>query len=82
MSVQIRLSELLFEEAKVFGRAEGREPNQQIEYWAKVGKLAITNPDLPYVALRDILVGIEQYKAGDVIEMELDDLTRVKDEEN
>jgi len=37
--------------------AESRTvPLQQIAYWAKLGKLALENPDLPIKFVRDILM--------------------------
>jgi hypothetical protein len=36
---------------------------QQIEYWARLGKVAEENPDLPINMLQDILASIEEVKA-------------------
>ncbi len=58
MKGQIRLSESLIKKAKIFAAAEGREPNQQIEYWAHIGQLVLNFPDTPYSVLQGMLLGI------------------------
>ena len=37
----------------------------KIEFWAKMGKLAEENPDLPLSLIQDILLGKEQIKTGE-----------------
>jgi len=37
---------------------------KQIEYWAKLGKAAEENPDLPVSMILDMLVSMEEAKAG------------------
>jgi len=41
---------------------------KQIEYWARIGKIADENPDLPLDFIKGILIGMEEVKAGDVSE--------------
>lgn len=36
----------------------------QIEYWAKVGRIAEDNPDLPYEFIKETLIGLEEIDAG------------------
>ena len=64
MSIAINVSEQLIEEAKPFAEAMHRSVAQQIEYWARLGKVAEENPDLPINILQDMLVSIEEVKAG------------------
>jgi hypothetical protein len=64
MSTVINLSEQLIEEAKPFAQAMHRSVAEQIEYWARLGKVAEENPDLPINTLQDMLVSIEEVKAG------------------
>ncbi|SMN02127.1 hypothetical protein SPONL_574 [uncultured Candidatus Thioglobus sp.] len=45
-----------------------RSTPKQIEYWARIGKIADENPDLPLGFIKGILVGMEEVKAGDVSE--------------
>ncbi len=60
MSSAIRVSEGLVKEAKLRSKIENRSLTGQIEYWAKIGKIAEENPDLSYSFLREILIGVEQ----------------------
>jgi DNA polymerase III psi subunit len=39
---------------------------EQIEHWARLGKVAEENPDLPINLLQDLLVSMEELKAGNL----------------
>ena len=65
MSSAIRISDILVKEAKIRSRVENRSLTGQIEYWAKIGKIAEENPDIPYSLLREILIGIEQLNSNE-----------------
>ena len=54
MSVNVKLSEGLVEQAKVYAHIEHRSVPKQIEYWSQIGKIAQENPDLPFAMIRDI----------------------------
>jgi len=56
MSVSIRIDDEIYAAANKIARAEFRSPPQQIEFWARVGKAALDNPDLPIEFIRDLLV--------------------------
>jgi len=56
MSIPIRIDEELYDQAKRTALAESRTVPLQIAYWAKLGKLALENPDLPIEFVRDILI--------------------------
>jgi hypothetical protein len=56
MGVPIRINEEIYYEAKKTAGAECRSIPNQIEYWAKIGKCALDNPDLPIEFIRDILI--------------------------
>ena len=66
MPTAITLSELLIEEAKPFAQAMHRSVAEQIEYWARLGKVAEENPDLPIQILQDTLISLEEVKAGNL----------------
>ena len=68
MSKAIKLSDALVADAKIHGKAQHRTPPGQIEYWAKVGKIADENPDLTLGFVKDMLTGLEESAAGDVSE--------------
>lgn len=58
-SVSVRLDKELFDAASIEGKAEYRSAAQQINFWAKVGRNALANPDLPVEFIRDILIAKE-----------------------
>ena len=64
MATTLKLSDALIESAKPYAAAMQRSVPKQIEYWARIGKAAEDNPDLPVGFIIDILVGIEEDKAG------------------
>ena len=66
MPKAIRLSDELMKDAALYGKAEHRSTPKQIEHWAKLGKIAEENPDMPLAFIKGILISIEQEKAGDV----------------
>ena len=66
MSKAIKLSESLIKDAVINGKAQHRSAPKQIEYWARIGKIADENPDLPLGFIKGILTGMEESKAGDV----------------
>ncbi|PIP71437.1 MAG: hypothetical protein COW90_00020 [Nitrospirae bacterium CG22_combo_CG10-13_8_21_14_all_44_11] len=65
MATAIRISEELIGDAKKFSRIDHRSLTGQIEHWARIGKCAEENPDLPYNLLKEILIGIEELEQGD-----------------
>jgi hypothetical protein len=64
MSTAVRISDKLMNEAKIFAKVKNRSMTGQIEYWAKIGKIAEDNPDLPYNLIKEILIGLEELEAG------------------
>ncbi len=70
MAKAIKLSDSLINDAVLNGKAQHRSVPKQIEYWARTGKIADENPDLPLGFIKGILIGIEKSKAGDVSEYE------------
>lgn len=59
-SVSVRVDAELFNDAVAEGKAEYRSAAQQINFWAKVGRNALANPDLPIDFIRDVLIAKEQ----------------------
>jgi len=64
MATAVKVSDDLFEKAKIQSKVFKRSIAGQIEYWAKIGQMIDENPDLPLPFIQDILVGREQIKAG------------------
>ena len=63
MSTVIRISDELDEEAKTRSNVEKRSMTGQVEYWAKIGRIAEDNPDLPFSFIREILLAQEETKS-------------------
>ena len=66
MPASIKLSAGLIKDAKLHAEAMHQSVAKQIEYWARLGKVAEENPDLPIHMLQDMLVSIEEVKAGNL----------------
>ena len=68
MSIAVRISDELVKEAKTLSKVENRSVTGQIEYWAKIGKIAEQNPTLSYELIKEILIGIEELDSKGGIE--------------
>lgn len=60
MGIPIRIDESVYNDAKRVAKAECRSIPNQIEYWAKIGKCALDNPDLPIDFIKEILTSKHQ----------------------
>jgi len=67
MSINVKLSENLVEQAKAFGSVEHRSVPKQIEYWSQIGKIAQENPDLPFSLIREILIADQEPVIGEYV---------------
>ena len=56
MGVPIRINETVYNAAKSVASAECRSIPHQIEFWAKIGKCALDNPDLPIEFVKELLI--------------------------
>lgn len=64
MAVALKLSDDLVEDAKVTAAAEHRSVPKQIEYWARIGKAVLENPELSLRLIQDTMLSLEEAKAG------------------
>ena len=64
MGMPVRIDDGLYEDAKAYAKVECRSIAGQIESWAKVGKAALDNPDLPVDFVRDLLIARAEGRAG------------------
>ena len=62
MATSVKLSEHIVSEAKIISKALNRSVSEQIEYWAKIGKLVEENPDLTYEFIKNILISQQEAK--------------------
>jgi hypothetical protein len=68
MATAVRISKELVDEAKKHGRIDHRSLAGQIEHWARMGKCAEENPDLPYYLIKEILIGLDESDQGEKTE--------------
>lgn len=59
-STSIRIDQDLYDRAKVEATIEHRTIAGQIEYWAKVGRAALDNPDLPVSFIAESLASMAE----------------------
>ena len=68
MAHAIRISDEIVDSAKSLSKVENRSVVVQIEYWAKIGKIAEENPDFNFRMIKDLLVALEEAKHGELEE--------------
>jgi hypothetical protein len=59
-STSIRIDQNLYEQARSQALAEHRTIAGQVEYWAKVGRTALDNPDLPVSFIAESLASMAE----------------------
>ena len=65
VSINVKLSESLVAQAKIFGNIEHRSVPKQIEYWSQIGKIAQENPNLNFLMICEILVADQEPVIGE-----------------
>jgi hypothetical protein len=63
-STAIKIDDQMVAAARIHGAALNRSATKQVEFWARIGKIAEENPDLNFNDIKDLLIGLEQVKAG------------------
>jgi hypothetical protein len=66
MATAVKLSASIVSDAKVFSKALNRSVAGQIEYWARIGKIAEENPDLTYDFIKKLLVANQEVLSGNL----------------
>ena len=59
-TTSIRIEQTLYDQAKADAAAEHRTISGQVEYWAKVGRAALDNPDLPVTFIAESLASMAE----------------------
>ncbi len=65
MSINVKLSESLVDQARRHAVTQHRSLPKQIEYWSQIGKIAEENPDLPFSLIREILIADQEAPIGE-----------------
>ena len=59
-TISVRIDEALVDAARAAAKAEFRTVQGQVEFWAKVGRAALDNPDLPVSFVAESLVSMAE----------------------
>ena len=59
-TTQTKISSKLYRDAAIEAQANNSTVDEQVILWAKVGKAALDNPDLPAAFIKDILIAKKQ----------------------
>ena len=59
-SLSIRISRTLYDQARQAAVAEQRTITGQIQYWAKIGRAVLDNPDLPVGFIAESLASMAE----------------------
>jgi hypothetical protein len=65
MAIAVKLSGRIVTAAQTMSKVLNRSVPGQIEYWAKLGKLAEENPYLNYGLIKDIMIAKQELKNGE-----------------
>lgn len=66
MAISIRLDDKFVSDVKIHAEASNRSIPKQIEHWAKIGRIAEDNPDLPYSFIHESLLAEIEMNNGRV----------------
>lgn len=64
MATSVRLDDDFVEEVKIHAEAMSRSVPKQSEHWAKIGRIAEDNPDLPFSFINEILLAKSEIDSG------------------
>lgn len=66
MAQTVRLDDDFIADVKIHALAAHRSIPKQIEYWAKIGRMAEDNPELSFSFIKDAMLAAEQVAEGNV----------------
>ena len=67
MTVNVKLSDKLVEQARSCAQVQHRSTPKQIKCWSQIGKIAEENPDPPFFMIRDLLVADQEAVVGEYV---------------
>jgi hypothetical protein len=68
MASSVKISDNMLYSAQIIAKVLNRSVAGQIEYWAKIGKIAEENPDLTYDMIKDLLISLQESEHGNLEE--------------
>lgn len=63
-ATSIRLDADFVDDVKAHADAQSRSVPKQIEYWAKIGRIAEDNPDMPFSLINEVLLAKSEIDNG------------------
>jgi hypothetical protein len=63
----IRICQTLYEQARSAARAESRTIAGQVEYWARLGRAALDNPDLPVSFIAEAMASMAEPREDAIV---------------
>ncbi|MGD8539012.1 MAG: hypothetical protein PVI66_09865 [Candidatus Aminicenantes bacterium] len=70
----VAMDDDLVKDLTIFAKKEHRDFSGALRYTARIGLLALENPDLTVQEIKDILEAMVDYEMGDVSELDVKDL--------
>lgn len=67
MSINVKLAESFVEQVRRYAVIQHRFVPKQIEYWSRIGKIAVENSDLPFSMICDILIADQEEPVGEYV---------------
>ncbi|CDH31685.1 ParD-like family protein [Xenorhabdus bovienii] len=64
MAISVRLDDEFVNDVRIHVEASSRSILKKIEHWAKMGRIAEENPDLPYSFIHEILFAQKEVEHG------------------
>ena len=64
MAQSVRLDDAFVDQAKLYATAANRSVPKQIEYMAKIGQMAIDNPELSFTFINEALLAQAEMEHG------------------
>ncbi len=61
--VVVRINDDLYRQARLSGKRNSRSADEQINFWAKLGKACIDNPELPTTFVAECLASLSEAKS-------------------
>jgi hypothetical protein len=71
--VSLKISNELVEKARIASVEQNRSITKQIEYWAKIGRIALENKDLPVSFIIKTINAKKEAKNGEFTEFKFED---------
>jgi len=62
-TTSIRIDQTLYDQARIDATTERRTIAGQVEYWARIGRAALDNPDLPIDFIAESLASLSEPRA-------------------